>query len=203
MSSFHSIVLQKSKVVSVGIFGENLKREETDDSHGVRRVTEVAYEFSVRRRGPSGSYTKTTPTARRSFTHLYKTTFATVNLATAIAGKKEPGEGAGLQYGAAIHRAPCIRREEAGSLASTPLNLRRHLQLALRVPKASRCGSLNYRCSGNFRDIFDLSALRLRVAVNNLPISLGRSAECRALVGGWPSFSRLSFLTMTNSQLGT
>jgi hypothetical protein len=43
------IVLQKSKVASVRIFGEALKREAIDDSHNLSRATEVAYEFSARR----------------------------------------------------------------------------------------------------------------------------------------------------------
>jgi len=40
-------VLQKSKVASVRIFGETLKREVIDDSDDLSRVTEVAYEFCV------------------------------------------------------------------------------------------------------------------------------------------------------------
>jgi hypothetical protein len=43
------ILLQKSKVASVRIFGETLKREAIDDSNDLSRNTEVAYEFSVRR----------------------------------------------------------------------------------------------------------------------------------------------------------
>ena len=43
------IVLQKSKVASVRIFGETLKRTAIDDSYNLSRATEVAYEFSVRR----------------------------------------------------------------------------------------------------------------------------------------------------------
>jgi hypothetical protein len=43
------ILLQKSKVASVRIFGETLKREAIDDSNDLSRITEVAYEFSVRR----------------------------------------------------------------------------------------------------------------------------------------------------------
>jgi hypothetical protein len=43
------ILLQKSKVASVRIFGETLKREAIDDSDNLRRVSEVAYEFSVGR----------------------------------------------------------------------------------------------------------------------------------------------------------
>jgi hypothetical protein len=43
------ILLQKSKVASARIFGETLKRETIDDSDNLRRATEVAYEFSVRR----------------------------------------------------------------------------------------------------------------------------------------------------------
>jgi hypothetical protein len=43
------ILLQKSKVASVRIFGEILKREAIDDSDSLSRVTEVAYKFSVRR----------------------------------------------------------------------------------------------------------------------------------------------------------
>jgi predicted nucleotidyltransferase len=43
------ILLQKSKVASVRIFGEILKREAIDDSDNLSRVTEVANEFSVRR----------------------------------------------------------------------------------------------------------------------------------------------------------
>jgi len=49
MSALLRIVLQKSKVASVRIFGENLEREAIDDSDNLSRVTEVAYEFSVRR----------------------------------------------------------------------------------------------------------------------------------------------------------
>jgi hypothetical protein len=43
------IQLQKSKVASVRIFGETLKREAIGDSNDLSRITEVAYEFSVRR----------------------------------------------------------------------------------------------------------------------------------------------------------
>jgi hypothetical protein len=43
------IVLQKSKVAAVQIFGENLKRKEVDDSHSLSRATEVAHEFGARR----------------------------------------------------------------------------------------------------------------------------------------------------------
>ncbi len=46
---FAPILLQKSKVASVRIFGEILKREAIDDSDSLSRVTEVAYEFSVGR----------------------------------------------------------------------------------------------------------------------------------------------------------
>ena len=42
------IVLQKSKVASVRIFGETLRYEAIDDSDNLSRATEVAYEFSVR-----------------------------------------------------------------------------------------------------------------------------------------------------------
>jgi hypothetical protein len=49
MSGLPLILLQKSKVASVRIFGETLKREAIDDSDNLSRVTEVAYEFSVRR----------------------------------------------------------------------------------------------------------------------------------------------------------
>jgi hypothetical protein len=42
-------MLQKSKVAPVRIFGETLKRESIDDSYGLSRVAEIAYEFSVRR----------------------------------------------------------------------------------------------------------------------------------------------------------
>jgi hypothetical protein len=49
MSAFEVILLQKSKVATVWIFGKNLKREEIDDSYSFSRATEVAYEFSVRR----------------------------------------------------------------------------------------------------------------------------------------------------------
>jgi hypothetical protein len=43
------IVLQKSKVASVRIFGETLKRETIDDSDSLSRAIEVADEFSVKR----------------------------------------------------------------------------------------------------------------------------------------------------------
>jgi hypothetical protein len=43
------IVLQKSNVASVRVFGETLKHESIDDSYNLSRATEIAYEFSVRR----------------------------------------------------------------------------------------------------------------------------------------------------------
>jgi hypothetical protein len=49
MSVVRGILLQKSKVASDRIFGETLKREAIDDSDNLSRVTEVAYQFSVRR----------------------------------------------------------------------------------------------------------------------------------------------------------
>jgi len=49
MSACEGILLQKSKVASVRIFGETLKHEAIDDSDNFSRATEVAYEFSVRR----------------------------------------------------------------------------------------------------------------------------------------------------------
>jgi hypothetical protein len=49
MSAVEGIVLQKSKVAAAQISGENLKREEIDDSHSLSRATEAAYEFCVRR----------------------------------------------------------------------------------------------------------------------------------------------------------
>ena len=49
MSAIRVILLQNSKVASVRIFGETLKRQAIDDSDNLNRVTEVAYEFSVRR----------------------------------------------------------------------------------------------------------------------------------------------------------
>jgi hypothetical protein len=73
------ILLQKSKVATVGISGENLKREEIDDSYSVSPATELAYEFSVRRRGPSHLYRKTEPAALGNFDTFCKTTFATVS----------------------------------------------------------------------------------------------------------------------------
>ena len=49
MSALRGILLQKSKVASVRIFGETIKREAIDDSDNLSCATEVAYEFSVRR----------------------------------------------------------------------------------------------------------------------------------------------------------
>jgi len=43
------ILLQKSKLAAVRIFGKNLKRKEIDDSHSLSRATEVAHEFGARR----------------------------------------------------------------------------------------------------------------------------------------------------------
>jgi hypothetical protein len=48
-SAMRTILLQKSKVASVRIFGETLKHEAIDDSDNLSRAAEVAYEFSVRR----------------------------------------------------------------------------------------------------------------------------------------------------------
>jgi hypothetical protein len=46
---FVPILLQKSKVASLRIFGETLKREPVDDSDNLNRASEVDYEFCVRR----------------------------------------------------------------------------------------------------------------------------------------------------------
>jgi hypothetical protein len=48
MSAVERILLKKSKVASVEIFGETLKREPVDDSDNLSRASEVAYEFCVR-----------------------------------------------------------------------------------------------------------------------------------------------------------
>ena len=48
-SALLPIVLQKSKVAAVQIFGENPKRQEVDDSYSLSRATEVAREFGARR----------------------------------------------------------------------------------------------------------------------------------------------------------
>jgi hypothetical protein len=69
MSASPPIVLQKSKVAGPRIFRENTKREAIADSYNLNRVTDVACEFNVRRRGPSHLYTKTAPIARRIFDH--------------------------------------------------------------------------------------------------------------------------------------
>jgi hypothetical protein len=49
MSAVWGILLQKSKVAAVQIFGENLKRKEVNDSHSLSRATEVAHEFGAGR----------------------------------------------------------------------------------------------------------------------------------------------------------
>ena len=46
------ILLQKSKVSDLRIFRETTEREAIADSYNLNRVTEVACEFNVRRRGP-------------------------------------------------------------------------------------------------------------------------------------------------------
>jgi hypothetical protein len=84
---YGSILLKKSKVATVRIFGENLKRTGIADSYSRSRVAEVAYEFSVRQRVPSGPYAKTAPKGRRIFDLLYKTTFSTVSV---IFGSRRP-----------------------------------------------------------------------------------------------------------------
>jgi hypothetical protein len=48
LSALVRILLQKSKVASVRIFGETLKHEAIDDSDNFSRATEVAYQFSLR-----------------------------------------------------------------------------------------------------------------------------------------------------------
>src|ERR1700742_2297749 len=86
MSASGRILLQKSKVATVRISGENLKREEIDDSYSVSRATEVAYDFSLRRRDPSHLYTKTEPAALGNFDTFCKTTFATISALFGHAG---------------------------------------------------------------------------------------------------------------------
>jgi hypothetical protein len=48
-SAYPPIVLQKSKVAGLRIFRKNTKRKAIADSYNLYRVTEVAYEFNVRR----------------------------------------------------------------------------------------------------------------------------------------------------------
>jgi hypothetical protein len=48
-SEFGPILLQKSKVASVRIFGEFFECNATDDSYNLSRAAEIACEFSVRR----------------------------------------------------------------------------------------------------------------------------------------------------------
>ena len=79
MSAHRGILLQKSKVASVRIFGEILNREAIDDSDNLSRATEVAYEFWVGLCGPSDLYTKTAPAALRNFETFGKATFATLS----------------------------------------------------------------------------------------------------------------------------
>src|SRR5262252_3609523 len=59
------------------------------DSYSLRRVTEVACAFNVRRGGPPHSYTKTEPTTRRIFDHQCKTTFATISAISRICSATE------------------------------------------------------------------------------------------------------------------
>jgi hypothetical protein len=49
MSAIRGIVLQKSRVAGLQIFRKNTKRKAIADSYNFYRVTEVAYEFNVRR----------------------------------------------------------------------------------------------------------------------------------------------------------
>ena len=79
MSAMPPILLQKSKVASVRIFGEILNREAIDDSDNLSRATEVAYEFCVGLCGPSDLYTKNAPAALRNFETFGKATFATLS----------------------------------------------------------------------------------------------------------------------------
>src|ERR1700730_1082964 len=83
------ILLQKSKVADLRIFRENTKREAIADSYNLNRVTEVACESNVRRRGPSHLYTKAAPVARRIFDHQCRTTFATVSARSDISHRRK------------------------------------------------------------------------------------------------------------------
>jgi hypothetical protein len=81
MSALGRILLKKSKVATVRIFGEKLKRIRIVDSYSRSGAAEVAYEFSVRQRGPPGP-AKTASKGRRIFDLLCRTTFSTVSGAT-------------------------------------------------------------------------------------------------------------------------
>jgi hypothetical protein len=61
--SYGPILLQKSKVGGLRISCESMNRKTIADSCNFNRVTEVACEFNVRRRGPSHLYTKSAPAA--------------------------------------------------------------------------------------------------------------------------------------------
>ena len=105
MSAIAEIVLQKSKVASARIFGETSKREGIDDSSNLSRATEVAYEFSVRRRGPSDLYTKTARTALRIFDTFGKVTFATLSARNGHSAMSE------LSLLSGVNRTLCARSE--------------------------------------------------------------------------------------------
>jgi hypothetical protein len=66
------ILLQKSKVVSVRVFGEFFECNATDDSYNLSRAAEIACEFSVRRWSPSDPYEKNAPVALRILTTFTK-----------------------------------------------------------------------------------------------------------------------------------
>ncbi len=78
-SALHPIVLQKSKVAMLRIFRENKKRATIADSDTLNRLAEVTGKFRVRGAVLPQLYTKDPPTVRRIFSHLCKTTFATVS----------------------------------------------------------------------------------------------------------------------------
>jgi hypothetical protein len=80
MSAHKGIVLQKSKVAAVQIFGENLKRKEVNDSHSLGRATEVAHELAQGDEVPQIITRITRQRPAESLTHLCKTTFATVSV---------------------------------------------------------------------------------------------------------------------------
>jgi hypothetical protein len=76
---FVPIVLQKSKLAVVQIFGENQKRKEADDSYSLSRATEVAHEFGAWRRGPPRHYSIAARTGQRIWVPPRKKTFATIS----------------------------------------------------------------------------------------------------------------------------
>jgi hypothetical protein len=139
-STLCRILLQKSKVAPVRIFGETLKREAIDDSDNLSRAAEVAHEFCVGRGGPSDFYMK------NAFAASELSTLSANNFCNTICLTAD------MALPFVIRRGICPLSAPKADPASVDLNHRRNHHVGINV--GSRSDQVSALIQPHLRNIF-------------------------------------------------